>query len=201
MFGLGLSRTGTRSLTAALHVLGVDTVHYPIDDDSLRAMVSGKLDFQLMESFDGITDITTAPYYEDLEQQHPDAKFVLTVRDEESWLRSCANHWSGREPWPEITSPGHATHMKVRRFLRAAVYGCYGYEPERFRRVYRRHVDSVRRYFADKPGKLLELDVVGGAGWEPLCAHLDRPIPDQPFPHKGGVLSAKLAAEVDDPDD
>lgn len=201
VFGLGLSRTGTRSLTAALHVLGVDTVHYPIDDDSLRAMVDGTLDFQLMQSFDGITDITTIPYYQDLEQRYPDAKFVLTVRAEETWLKSCANHWRGRDPWPEITSPGHDTHMKVRRFLRAAVYGTYRFEPERFRRVYRRHVEDVRRYFADKPGKLLELDVVGGAGWEPLCAHLDRPVPKQPFPHKGGVLSAKLAAEVDDPDD
>ncbi len=201
VFGLGLSRTGTRSLTAALHVLGVDTVHYPIDDDSLRAMTSGKLDFELLQSFDGITDITVAPYYADLERRFPDAKFVLTVRDEESWLRSCENHWTGRDAFAPADTDGKATHMEVRRFLRAAVYGSYEFEPERFRHVYRKHVDDVRRYFADKPGKLLELDVVGGAGWEPLCAYLGRPIPDQPFPHKGGVLSARLLAEVDDPDD
>ncbi|MGF1467993.1 MAG: sulfotransferase family protein [Sandaracinaceae bacterium] len=201
VFGLGLSRTGTRSLTAALHVLGIDTVHYPIDDDSLRAMTSGRLDFQLLESFDGITDITVAPYVRDLDHRYPDAKFILTVRDIEGWLRSCANHWSGRDAFAPTTSPGQAAHMEVRRFLRAAVYGCYDFQPDRFRRVYERHVADVMACFADRPGKLLVLDVVAGDGWEPLCAFLGRPIPEQPFPHKGGALSRRLAREVDDPDD
>lgn len=201
VFGIGLSRTGTRSLTAALHVLGIDTVHYPIDDDTFRALASGTLDFGVLEAFDGITDITVAPYYAQLERRYPDAKFVLTVRDEDAWLRSCATHWTGRDAFAAADTPASETHMQVRRFLRAAVYGAYDFEPERFRYVYRKHLDDVRRYFADKPGKLLELDIAGGDGWEELSPFLGRPIPDQPFPHKGGVLSARSAAEIDDPDD
>lgn len=201
VFGIGLSRTGTRSLTAALHVLGVDTIHYPIDDDTFRALASGRLDFRVLEAFDGITDITVAPYYAQLEQRYPEAKFVLTVRDEESWLRSCESHWAGRDAFAPAHTPASATHMEVRRFLRAATYGTYEFEPERFRYVYRKHVADVRRYFADKPGKLLELDIVGGEGWEKLAPFLGRPIPDQPFPHKGGALTARLLAEVGDPDD
>src|SRR5690606_27032839 len=77
VFGIGLSRTGTRSLTAALHVLGIDTVHYPIDDDTFRALSSGQLDFGILDGFDGITDITVVPYYADLARRYPDAKFVL----------------------------------------------------------------------------------------------------------------------------
>lgn len=201
VFGLGLSRTGTRSLTAALHVLGLDTVHYPIDEDTFRAMSTGKLDFGILESFDGITDITVSPYYAELDELHPDAKFVLTTRDEDAWIQSCVNHWTGREAFAAAETAGAETHMQIRRFLRAAVYGCYDYEEARFRRVYRKHVEDVRRYFKDRPGKLLELDIVSGAGWGSLCAYLDRPIPDQPFPHKGGVLSRRLADEIDDPDD
>lgn len=201
VFGLGLSRTGTRSLTAALHVLGVDTVHYPIDADSFRALETGRLDFELLGYFDGITDITASPYFAQLDAKYPDAKFILTVRDEDSWLQSCANHWSGREAFEETHSEGREMHLKIRRFLRAATYGTYDYEPDRFRWVYRQHVDAVKRHFADRPDKLLVLDVVGGSGWDPLCDFLDRPIPDQPFPHKGGALSARLRAEVDDPDD
>jgi hypothetical protein len=201
VFGLGLSRTGTRSLTSALHVLGIDTVHYPIDEDSFRAMASGKLDFALLQGFDGLTDITVSPYYAQLDRMYPDAKFILTVRDEEAWLRSCYNHWSGRDAFAAPDTPASEIHMKVRRFLRAAVYGTYDFEPERFRYVYRKHVDDVRRYFADKPGRLLELDIAAGEGWEKLSPFLGRPIPDQPFPHKGGVLTARLAAEIDDPDD
>ncbi len=201
IFGLGLSRTGTRSLTAALHIAGVDTVHYPIDEDTFRAVETGQLDFSLLESFDGITDITVAPFFAQLERKYPNAKFILTVRDEESWLRSCANHWRGREAFETPTSPGREIHMRIRRLLRASTYGIYDYEPERFLWVYRQHVAAVRRYFADKPGKLLEMNIVDGAGWEPLCGFLGRPIPDQPFPHKGGALTARLRAEVDDPDD
>ncbi len=201
VFGLGLSRTGTRSLTAALHVLGIDTVHYPIDEDTFRALASGKLDFRVLDAFDGITDITVSPYYAELERRYPDAKFVLTIRDEDDWLRSCNNHWTGREAFAEPDTPAAETHLKIRRFLRAAVYGTYDFEPERFRRVYRKHIEDVRRYFADKPGKLLELDVAGGDGWEKLSPFLGRPVPEQPFPHKGGVLTAKLVDEVGDPDD
>lgn len=201
VFGVGLSRTGTRSLTAALHVLGVDTIHYPIDEDTFRALASGALDFRVLDAFDGITDITVAPYYAELERRYPDAKFILTLRDEDAWLRSCETHWTGRDAFAPPDTPASETHMHVRRFLRAAVYGTYDFEPERFRRVYRKHRDDVRRYFADKPGKLLELDVAGGDGWEVLSPFLGRPIPEQPFPHKGGMLSARSAAEIDDPDD
>lgn len=201
VFGLGLSRTGTRSLTSALHILGIDTVHYPIDDDTFRALASGKLDFGLLEAFDGITDITVSPYYAQLDRMHPDAKFVLTVRDEESWLQSCRNHWSGRDAFARGQTPAAETHMRIRRFLRAATYGTYEFEPTRFRDVYRKHVDDVRRHFAGRPDKLLELNVVAGEGWDPLCSFLGRPVPSQPFPHKGGILSARLADEVGDPDD
>ena len=201
VFGLGLSRTGTRSLTAALHILGVDTVHYPIDDDTFRALETGALDFDLLRAFDGITDITVSPYYAQLERRHPDAKFILTNRDEESWLTSCLNHWTGRDAFAPALTPAAETHMQIRRFLRAANFGTYRFERERFRYVYRKHTEDVRRYFADKPGKLLELDIVKGDGWPELCAFLGRPIPDQIFPHKGGALSARLAADVGDPDD
>ncbi|MCB9592634.1 MAG: hypothetical protein H6719_07870 [Sandaracinaceae bacterium] len=201
VFGLGLSRTGTRSLTAALHTLGIDAVHYPVDEDTFRALESGKLDFRFMQAFDGITDITASPYFAQLDAMYPDAKFVLTLRDEETWLRSCHNHWLGRDPFEVTSSRGREIHLQIRRFLRAATYGTYRFEPERFRWVYRQHVAAVRRYFADRPGKLLELDIVSGSGWGPLCEFLGRPMPDQPFPHKGGVLTARLEAEVDDPDD
>jgi hypothetical protein len=89
--------------------------------------------------------------------------------------------------------------MEIRRFLRAAVYGCYDYAPERFSRVYDEHVARVRRYFADRPGDLLELDICAGEKWERLAPFLGLPIPDGPFPHKGKKLSERMASlEVDD---
>lgn len=199
VFGLGLSRTGTRSLSSALHVLGIDVVHYPTDEASLQAMVRGDGAFPLLDHFDGLTDITTIPFLEELDRRYPGAKFVLTVREKAGWLKSCSNHWRGRTPFEPVVSPEHGTHMEIRRFLRAAVYGSYDYAPERFSRVYDEHVARVRRYFADRPGDLLELDICGGEKWERLAPFLGLDVPDAPFPHKGKKLSERMASlEVDD---
>jgi hypothetical protein len=208
VFGLGLSRTGTRSLTAALHVLGFDTVHYPTDRATLETLVRGDARFPLLDHYDGITDITVAPYYEDLDRLHPGAKFVLTVRDETPWLESCRNHWTGRSPYEEGPKEGlaaeeHRVHMEIRRFLRAAVYASYSMDDARFVRAYRRHTEDVKRYFADRPSDFLVLDIAGGEGWEKLAPFLGVAVPPSPFPHKGKRLTEKMAEklgnlEVDD---
>ena len=110
-------------------------------------------------------------------------------------------HWTGRDAFAPPQTPNAETHMRIRRFLRAATYGTYEFVPERFRYVFRKHIEDVRRHFAGRPDKLIELDIPAGDGWEKLCPFLGRPIPEQPFPHKGGALSARLMAEVGDPDD
>lgn len=208
VFGLGLSRTGTRSLSAALHVLGFDTVHYPTDRATLDTLVRGDARFPQLEHFDGLTDITVAPYFEDLDALYPGAKFVLTVRDEAGWLKSCKNHWTGRDAFEKGPSEGpeaeeHRIHMEIRRFLRAAVYAGYEYEPTRFARAYKRHVAEVQRYFADRPNDLLVLNIAAGEGYEKLAPFLGVAVPPSPFPHKGKRLSERMAEkmgnlEVDD---
>jgi hypothetical protein len=210
VFGLGLSRTGTRSLSAALHVLGYDTLHYPTDQQTLDTLIRGDAKFPQLDHFDGLTDITVSPYFEDLDANYPGSKFILTVREEEGWLKSCKNHWSGRDAFEKAPKEGkdvsveeHQIHMEIRRFLRAAVYAGYDYQPERFARTYRRHVDDVQRYFADRPQDLLVLNIASGEGYEKLAPFLGVAVPPSPFPHKGKRLSERMAEkmgnlEVDD---
>ncbi len=131
-----------------------------------------------------------APYYAQLDKRYPGSKFILTIRDQDSWLNSCRNHWWGR---PAFGEEGRdEDYMKVRRLLRAAVYGCYSFDDERFSWVYDLHVKNVRDYFAGRPEALLELNICGGEEWEPLCRFLDREIPPQPFPRKGHKLSERM---------
>ncbi|MBC6421767.1 MAG: hypothetical protein GDA43_03165 [Hormoscilla sp. SP5CHS1] len=80
VFGIGLSRTGTKSLTEALNMLGINVVHYPNDETTLQELIAGNYEFSLLNSWDGITDITVAPYYAQLDKIYPDSKFILTVR-------------------------------------------------------------------------------------------------------------------------
>lgn len=193
VFGLGLSRTGTRSLTAALQVLGYDVEHYPTDKQTLDDLVKGNYAFQILDGCDGITDITVAPYFVELDAIYPDAKFILTVRDKEGWLKSCRNHWYGRGAFAKAETPEKEVHMKIRRLLRAANYGTYGFDRDRFWRSYLNHVRAVREYFADKPGKFLELNICSGEGFDSLAPFLGREVPqDQVMPHKGQKLSQKM---------
>ncbi len=192
VFGIGLSRTGTRSLTDALQILGFDPMHYPLDPDTYNELANGQYDLTLLKHHDGITDITVAPYYAQLDKLYPDSKFVLTVRDKESWLRSCENHWVTSPAFKDTEDPDEAHLLTVRRFFRAATYGCYEFVPERFSWVYDQHVKNVIEYFKDTPEKLLVIDVCRGDGFEKLASFLERPMPCTPFPHTGSTFS-KLA--------
>jgi hypothetical protein len=194
VFGLGLSRTGTRSLTAGLQILGWDTSHYPIDEDTYTELAYGQYDLTLLKYHDGLTDITTVPYYQQLDRQYPGSKFVLTVRDRESWLRSCQNHWFNRPAFKHTEDPDEETHLLMRQLLRAAVYGCYNFQPERFAWVYDRHVAEVKAYFKDRPDDLLILNVCEGEGFEKLAPFMGVPKPAEPFPHKGNVMSQRVEA-------
>ncbi len=195
VFGLGLSRTGTRSLTTALQILGFDPVHYPLDPDTYNEIANGQYDLTLLKHHDGITDITVAPYYAQLDKLYPGSKFILTVRNKDGWLRSCENHWINAPAFMETDDPELAHRLTVRRFFRAATYGCYDFVPERFSWVYDQHVRNVMDYFKDRPDQLLILDVCNGDGFEKLTTFLDRPMPCTPFPHNGSAVS-KRASEL-----
>lgn len=192
IFGIGLSRTGTRSLTSALQIIGFDVTHYPMDSLTFYELANARYDLAILDDYDGVTDITVAPYYAQLDKRYPGSKFILTIREQESWLRSCRNHWWGRKAFAETSTPQEETHMKIRRLLRAAVYGCYTFNAERFAYVYEQHVKNVLEYFADRPNDLLVLDVCAGEHWDPVCEFLSRPVPAHPFPHKGNKVSAKF---------
>lgn len=193
VFGLGLSRTGTRSLTSSLQMLGFDPVHYPYDPDTYNEIANGQYDLTILKHHDGITDITVSSYYAQLDKLYPGSKFILTVRDKASWLRSCENHWANAPAFMETDDPELEHRLSVRRFFRAATYGCYDFVPERFSWVYDQHVKNVMDYFKDQPEKLLVLDVCAGEGFEQLAPFLDRPMPCTPFPHNGSAISKRVS--------
>lgn len=185
VFGIGLSRTGTHSLTAALHVLGFDTAHNPIDRGTLDTLERGDAHFPLLDHYDGITDITVVPFYKMLDQRYPGSCFILTVRDEESWLESCRTHWEKPTPTDAaMTDNEHQARMDIRRFLRMAVYGSYEMDDDHFVSVYRQHLEDVKRYFAGRNDALLILDITQGEGYEKLAPFLGVSVPKRQFPHK-----------------
>ena len=81
VFGIGLQRTGTMSLAKALNILQIKTLHWPwqLLHDS---------DHEVLREFDGFVDFPIPLMYKKLDVKYPSSKFILTVRDKNSWLGS-----------------------------------------------------------------------------------------------------------------
>lgn len=171
VFGIGLSRTGTSSLTRALGMLGLRARHYFFDLDSI-------------DELDAATDTPIARAYKLLDRRYPGSRFVLTVRDEAEWLRSCAEFFAER---PEPDSEEEALALDL--------YGCVGFDADLFRTAYARHQDDVMAYFSDRPDDLLIIDICAGEGFEQLCPFLGLPVPSKPFPHYNSIAWALTLRE------
>jgi Sulfotransferase domain len=162
ILGVGLSRTGTMSLHLALGKLGFRSIHFP-DYEHLR---------ELVDEHDAAMDTTVACNFRELDELYPDSRFILTIRDFRSWLESTEAFFGTREP-----------QELWRRELRMKTYGVLKWERDAFLRAYHRHVVAVVEHFANRPRDLLILDIVGGEGWEQLCAFVGKTVPPDAFPH------------------
>ena len=69
-FGIGLSRTGTTSLTQAFKILGYVFYHYP-SEQQLFNLRDGQ----------GACDIPVVRYYKKLDKMFPGTKFINTIRE------------------------------------------------------------------------------------------------------------------------
>jgi hypothetical protein len=196
VFGLGLSKTGTSSLTEALNRLGVRSIHYPHDVQTHEQLRNGDYRLRILDEYQGVTDITVAPYFAQLDRTWPGSKFILTVREKESWLRSAELHWRLLlEVWDRDPQ-----FRRFTEFILASVYGTVGFNRERMSYVYDAHVRNVTRYFQNRPDDLLVLDICAGNGWDALCRFLGLVAPDEPFPHVFEWMHRLLQATRDTAD-
>lgn len=162
IFGIGLSRTGTTSLTSALQQVGINLIHYPHSKQ------------QLYQSRDGACDIPVIPFYKDLDKTFPGSKFIYTIRDKESWLKSCERHVTRKTAGKNFP--------EWQRNIRLAVYGCIDWDEEKYSQTYDKHDQDVKQYFKDRPHDLLTIDIVGGESPETLKQFLNI-TKDFTFPH------------------
>lgn len=193
VFGLGLSKTGTSSLTDALNLLGIRSAHYPHDARTLCELRAGRYRLSILEEFQGVTDIPVAPFYAQLDRAFPNSRFILTVRERAAWLRSCEVHWRLMDEWLD----NFPDFKRFHEFACTAAYGTLKFDRERFARAYEEHERGVRDYFRERPGDLLVLDICGGNGWEELCTFLDMDAPPAPFPHANEWMHLLLEAAQD----
>ncbi|MBK1631361.1 hypothetical protein CKO31_11540 [Thiohalocapsa halophila] len=174
IFCIGLSKTGTTSLTEALRILGFDAVHWYATKHAFRYTADGgiDIDWDFFERHDAFADTPIARIYPQLDERYPDAKFILTVRDIDAWLESFADQFAagGLDPFSAQ--------------LHRDLYGTPAFDTAGCRRAFRTHRDGAQRHFAGRSGKLLQLDVSRPDAWLRLCGFLGLAVPEQPFPHR-----------------
>ena len=166
IFGIGLPRTGTASLSEALVILGYKTRHYP-------KYISR------VDNFDALVDNPIPLFYKDLDNKYPNSKFILTIRNKNNWLKSLYKA-SKRFQWNKLTPDGrcgpevYESHKKL--------LGCIGYDEKSVVNGYNNHINNVKNYFEYK-NNLLIINICNGDGWNKLCPFLNKKIPDVEFPH------------------
>lgn len=176
IFGIGVNKTGTKSLGHALKTLGFDNNH----NFDFKLIEEAKADDltriqDIINKHDSFEDWPYPLIYKKLDELYPDAKFILTLRkDPDTWFHSLVKH-------SKLTGP--TKH-------REAIYGFSMPAQENKKahiKYYNKHNNGVVEYFKDRPDKLLILNfetMDHQELWTKLCAFLGiEEVPEKRFPH------------------
>ncbi len=158
IFGIGLGRTGTRSLSKSMHILGYKSKHAPKD-------------FDIILDYDFLNDIEISWRFEFFDDFFPNSKFIFTTRDINTWMESCRNR------------KGLSNNLRIAQ-NRYMMYNIRGFDEKKFRISYYEYHARVYKYFENREKDLLIMNIVAGDGWKKLCKFLDKEIPDMDFPHR-----------------
>lgn len=173
--GVGMHKTGTKSLASALRTLGYRvTGPFGIDDPSTAREALPRA-LEILRDFDAAQDNPWPFLYRELDAAFPGSKFILTHRDPDEWIESVVRHFGGK------STP-----------MREWIYGVgdpIGNE-DRYVDVYQQHNREVRDYFQGRTGSFMTLEV-GVDRWPALCGFLDHPEPSTEFPHANSSQQRK----------
>lgn len=170
---VGNSKTGTTSLLRAFEYLGYPSVGWcrnliaPSDNESNILIESKKYKF--------LKDWPWVFHYKILDRQYINSKFILTVRDEDSWVKSFISFMS-------INRDQYTTNARI-------LY--YGFDPYIYKdnpeflieNIYRKRNYEILNYFKDRMDDLLILDIFNSKNpWLELCPFIGENVPNIPFP-------------------
>ena len=187
VIGAGVGRTGTYSLKLALNQLGLGPTHHmeevlihmPTQLPLWQAAVAGDPDWQaIYDGYPAAVDWPTAGFHRELYAANPTARFILTHRSPESWVKSFSatiyKVISAPDEVPEPMRPWIAMGTAVN----AKTGFPLGLDHDGLRAAFEAHIAAVKATIP--ASQLLVYEVK--EGWEPLCAFLGAPVPENPFP-------------------
>lgn len=205
VIGAGFGRTGTMSLKAALEELGFSPCYHMTEvfanpdhigfwETAAQRQSEGKLGGweRVFGRYRAAVDWPAAAFYEELMEEYPDAKVILTVRDPDRWHESARSTIytvqnfasSGLFTVAAFFVPGLKNRRRAAMMVADLVWqhhfdGKFE-DREHAIAVFDRWNEEVKERVP--PEKLLVYEVK--EGWEPMCEFLGVEVPkDKPFPH------------------
>lgn len=171
VFGIGFHKTGTTTLEYALIELGYKVCGFK--GDLVTPLSEGKLEAiePFLEEYDAFQDDPWQVLYKELDERCPGSKFILTFREENSWMESMSHYFNTQD-------------HPVREFIYGKGFGYPKGNETVYRKRYSSHIHDVRNYFKDRPNDFLEVSWAEGDGWDKLCSFLGKEKPTTSFPHK-----------------
>ncbi|EJD38217.1 hypothetical protein AURDEDRAFT_116572 [Auricularia subglabra TFB-10046 SS5] len=211
VIGLGLGRTGTGSTKIALNKMGYKTFHmnevmsdmrhfstkWPEIYEKVDTGTVTRADWDaLFKDFNATLDFPAAMFPRELYAAYPNAKFILTVRDDaKKWHDSVVNTVSKTNEWPlwhlsYLLRPPWWGLMRITDYVWGKFFN--GRFKEDGMAVYEAHIAECKKVIP--PNQLLVFNVK--QGWEPLCRFLGKDVPQGPFPfeHEGKEMAAWFRA-------
>lgn len=190
VIGAGLGRTGTFTLKTALEMLGFGPCHHMVEvlGDAERqvplwnrAVEGGPIDWdEVFAGYNATVDWPGCHFYAELADYYPDAKVILSKRDPERWYESM-NETILKSMQQMGLAEGSVPDDHPMRFggviIPQKTFN-FDFSRDNVIAAFERHVAGVR---ATIPAERL-LEFEASQGWEPLCAFLGVPVPDDPFP-------------------
>jgi hypothetical protein len=198
-FVIGLPKTGTSSAEEALAGVGINLMRSPENLCLLPMLQRGDFDVfnsPHMAGYHGTTEMIGAIYFQELLHQYPEAHFIYTTREKNSWLRSAESYWNNF-----ATIENELVFQPMGRgaidsgqltFALKALFGCVHFDAHRFAAAHDAHHNLVltcfreARHFMHLP---LELPDVVKA--RKLSAFVDLPITRYP---KANALAQSMPA-------
>lgn len=182
VFCVGFQKTGTSSLGKALEILGHKVAGYwefrdlAQDTGNTWEKVQQRA-ATISKDFTAYQDTPWPLLYQEMDQLHPNSKFILVLRDSDKWIASAVKDFD-------------ETYNKIHLEIYGTAYP-RGNEASWIKR-YEQHNLEVQKYFKERKDDLLVLRLdQGECNWENLCRFLGRDIPDTPWPHVNKIHQKK----------
>jgi len=195
-----MGRTGTHSLKMALEQLGFTKCYHMTElfnnPEGItcfeKAEAGEPADWDtLFKGYTSAVDYPVARYYKQMIAKYPEAKVIHTIRDPESWYKSCVQtiFWASKPSLGRMMSmmvklpfsPVLRKRLPILKFNGKMLDNEFGSDLLNKSEVIKRFNARNEEVLKTVPKERLLVYTVK-EGWEPLCKFLNIPVPSTPFP-------------------